>query len=99
MFMRDAEIVRTALIAAAMTKPARLGTRRPANPAGPAVRHPLVRIAPVYSGLLMNQYLQQLLDRAENRWSNDRAGMTYGDWMCENTNLGDAPFSSTVSRV
>jgi hypothetical protein len=41
----------------------------------------------------MNQYLQQLLDRAENRWSNDRAGMTYGDWMCENTNLGDAPFT------
>lgn len=41
----------------------------------------------------MNQYLQQLLDRAENRWSNDRAGMTYGDWMCENTHLGDKPFS------
>jgi hypothetical protein len=40
-----------------------------------------------------NQYLQTLLDRAANRWSTDRATMTYGDWMCENTHLKDKPFS------
>jgi hypothetical protein len=50
-------------------------------------------MAAIPLGLLMNQYLQQLLERAENRWSNDRAGMSYGDWMCENTLLGDRPFS------
>jgi hypothetical protein len=42
---------------------------------------------------MSNQYLQQLLDRAANRWSTDRASMTYGEWMCTNTHLNDKKFS------
>ncbi|KVL49974.1 phage terminase large subunit family protein [Burkholderia territorii] len=42
---------------------------------------------------MSNQYLQQLYERAANRWSKDRASMTYGDWICENTTHNDRAFS------
>lgn len=44
---------------------------------------------------MSNQYVQELLRRAENRYAIDSDDMPMGEWLCRNTNLRGRPFSFT----
>lgn len=41
----------------------------------------------------MNEYVQELIQRIDNRYSLDTSDMTNGDWICKNTHLRGRPFS------
>lgn len=43
----------------------------------------------------MNPYIQELIQRIDNRYAIDNQDMSLGDWICANTHLRGRPFSFT----